>query len=103
MARFVAVIVLMDVIVVMVGVLSVIVFMHRELGRRHAGAEDAVGVDVISRHGEGAERVLQLVERQAGVEERAENHVARDAGKTVEVQQPAHGRPVWSGATVARA
>jgi hypothetical protein len=38
MARFVAVIVLMDVIVVMVGVLSVIVFMHRELGRRHAGA-----------------------------------------------------------------
>ena len=46
-----------------------------------------IGVDVRSRRAQAAERALQLVERQAGVEERAERHVAGDAGKAVEIRE----------------
>ena len=36
--------------------------------------------------GQAAERALQLLERQAGIEQRAEDHVARRARETVEVE-----------------
>ena len=58
-----------------------------ELRGRHAGAQDARGADVEARHGEAAERALQVVERQAGIEHRAERHVAGDPGEAVEVQK----------------
>ena len=50
-----------------------------ELRRRNACPEDSLGGHVVALDGEAAERALQLVERQAGVEECAEEHVARDA------------------------
>jgi hypothetical protein len=39
---------------------------------------------------EAAERPAQLLERQTGIEESAQDHVSRSAGETVEVQDPAH-------------
>src|SRR2546425_4155898 len=62
------------------------VLVHVEFDRGHAGAQDAVGVDVRVAECEAAERALQLVERKTGVDERAERHVAGDAGETVEVE-----------------
>jgi hypothetical protein len=47
-------------------------FVYDKLRRRHAGAEDALGTDVEARHGEAAESPLQVLERQAGIEHRAE-------------------------------
>ena len=70
--------------------LSAAMFMDDELRRRDAGPQDTLGVDVIAGHREAAERPLELIERQTGVKERAERHVARDAGETVEVQNPGH-------------
>src|SRR2546427_11551234 len=69
------------------------VLVNVELDCRHAGPQDAVGVDVRVAESEAAERALQLVERKAGVDERAERHVARDAGEAVEIQHAAHSRP----------
>ena len=66
------------------------VLVHVELGRRDAGAEHACRGHVVARHGEAAERALQVVERQPGVEKRAEHHVAGDAGEAVEVQDTRH-------------
>ncbi len=60
---------------------------YDELRRRHPGAKDALGTDVEARHGEAAESPLQVLERQAGIEHRAERHVAGDPGETVEVQK----------------
>jgi hypothetical protein len=61
------------------------VLVDAELGRRDAGAQHALRVHVSIAQGEAAERALQLVERQAGVDERTERHVAGDAGKAVEI------------------
>ena len=47
-----------------------------ELGCRHAGAQDARGRHRGGVGGEAAERAAELLERQAGVDERAENHVS---------------------------
>ena len=66
---------------------------HRELRRRNAGAQDLFRAQFHLAQREAAEGVLQIVERQAGVEQRAERHVARDPRKTVEVQNPAHRCP----------
>ena len=70
-------------------------FVHDELRRRHTGAQHALGADLVARHGEAAERARQLLERQARVEERAERHVARNAGETVEIQNARH-HIIWS-------
>ena len=67
-----------------------IVLVHDELGGRHAGAQDTRRADVEAGHGEAAERALQLVERQAGVEQGAERHVARDAREAIEIQESRH-------------
>jgi len=66
------------------------VFVHDELRRGQAGTQHARGGDVEAGHGEAAERALQLIERQAGVEKRAERHVARDAREAIEIQQSRH-------------
>ena len=61
-------------------------FMHAELRRGHAGLDHAIDRHVPAFDGQAAQRALQLVERQAGVEQRAEDHVARRARETVEVE-----------------
>jgi hypothetical protein len=86
---------------------------HRELRRRHAGPEHAVGVDVIAVNGEAAERAAQVIERQTGVEQRPERHVSGNPGEAIEVQHTAHswpapllpmvGRPGWGRTGVAPA
>ena len=81
---------LVIVIVVMIAAVVVCVLVDDELRRRHAGAKDTLGVDVITRYREAAKRASQLVERQPGVEQRTEHHVARDAGETIEVEHATH-------------
>ena len=61
---------------------------HAELSGRDAGTEDTGGADVHAVESQAAEGALQFVKRQAGVEERAERHIAGDAGKTIEIQDP---------------
>jgi hypothetical protein len=68
------------------------VFVDAELRRRDARAQHARRMDVRVAEREAAERPLQVVERQAGVDQRAERHVARDSGEAVEVEHPAHRR-----------
>src|SRR5262245_39403540 len=88
----VAVVVTLPVVVrlVMVMRISRTVLVHAELGRRDARPEHLLGGDVPP---QAAQRVLQPLEREPGVEERAERHVAGDAGKTIEIQQP-HSAPI---------
>jgi len=66
------------------------VLVHAELRGRHAGAQHAVGVNVRIAERKSPEGALQLVERQTGIEERAERHVAGDAGETIEIENAAH-------------
>ena len=63
-------------------------FVHAELGSGQSGLDHPIDRHVPPFDGKAAERALQLVERQAGIEQRAENHVARRARETVEVQNP---------------
>jgi hypothetical protein len=83
---------IMNVLGVIVNVLggSCNVRVDRELRRRHTGSQHAIGVDVRVAEREAAERLAQIVERQAGVEQRAERHVAGDAGETIEIQDSRH-------------
>ena len=69
---------------------GVLVFVHAEFRGRHSGAEYLPGVHVRVAEGERSERLLQVGQRQAGVEQRADRHVAGDPGKAVEIQHPAH-------------
>ncbi len=84
----VMVVIVMVVIVVMVvvGSVTMIVGVDRELGRRHTRAQHAIRMHVHVRDRQAAEGVLQRVERQAGVQQRAERHVARNAREAIEVQ-----------------
>ncbi len=66
------------------------VFADDKLRRRDPRPEHALRADLVAGDGEASERGLQPVERQAGVEQRAEHHVARDAGEAVEIQDGAH-------------
>ncbi len=88
----VAVIVTVRVIVraVRMPVVPVGVFVDRELGRRHAGPQDTLGMDVHVAEPQRPQGALQVVERQAGIEHRAECHVARDSREAIEVEHPAH-------------
>ena len=74
------------VLVVMIVIGSCVVLVDGELRRRHAGAQHAIGVDVDAGEREAAKRALQLVERQAGIEQGAERHVARDAREAIEIR-----------------
>jgi hypothetical protein len=58
-----------------------------ELRRRHAGSEHARGGQLVVIDAEAAERATEVVERQPGVEQSTEDHVARGTVETVEVQQ----------------
>ena len=71
----------------------VTVFVHAEFRRRHAGAQHLLRVHVTVSERQAAERAGQLGERQAGVEERAERHVAGDAGEAVEIEHAGHSCP----------
>ena len=66
------------------------VFVDAELGGRDAGAQDAMSVHVRVADRQAAEGAAQLVERQTGVEQRAERHIAGDAGETIEVKDGRH-------------
>jgi len=57
-----------------------------ELGGADSRARYPLRPDRVAADCEASERATQVVERQAGVEQRAEDHVARRAGKTVEIQ-----------------
>src|SRR4029079_19558199 len=74
------------VLIVMMMLVRVVVGVDRELRRRHPSPQHAIGVDMHSVQREAAERLLQRVERQPGVKERAQSHVARDAREAVEVE-----------------
>src|SRR3954451_22529357 len=63
-----------------------------ELRRRDSGAEDTLGRDFEVLNRQAAERRLELVEREARIEQGAEDHVARSAVEAVEVEDP-HGLP----------
>ena len=65
------------VIVIVDGVVGVLV--HRELRRGDTGAEHARGVHVGVAKRQTAERLRQLVDRQAGIEQRAKRHIARNS------------------------
>lgn len=101
MAVLMIVLVLMPAAVVMVVMVTVMLvtvagarpLVHPELRRRHAGAQHAVDADLEPVNRQASECGSQPVERQARVEQRAEQHVARHAGETVEIQK-GHSRPV---------
>lgn len=62
-----------------------------DVNRRHTCTEHASGVHVVA-DTQLPEGGAQRVERQAGIKQGAEEHVARRAGKTIEVHHPRHGR-----------
>jgi hypothetical protein len=66
------------------------VLVYAELGRRHARTQHAIRVHVGLAERKASERLLQIGERQAGIDERAERHVARDAGETIKIEDSRH-------------
>jgi len=62
------------------------VLMDDELRCGDAGPKHARRAHIEAGNREAAQGVLQLVERQAGVEERAEDHVAGNPGETIEIK-----------------
>ena len=85
----VRVMMIVRVVTVVMVFVRVIVLVHGELRRRHTGAKDLLCVHVDTTNGverEAAERARELVERQAGVDERAERHVSGNAGEAIEIQ-----------------
>ena len=76
-------------IMIVIGVV-VPMLVDTELRGRDPRPEDFLGVNVRIAEREAAQRALQLRERQPGIEQRADRHVAGDPRKTVEVQNPAH-------------
>ncbi len=85
--------VLVGMTIVLVGMTIVLVLVDRELRRRHAGSEHLLGVDVGGAERQAAQRALQFLQRQPGIDQRAERHVARDSREAVEIQNAAHNRP----------
>ena len=79
---------------------------HAELDRADAGPVHALARDRHAVEPERPDYPLQLVERRAGVEQRAEEHVAGHAGEAVEVEDLCHpespGRSGAGSATAAR-
>jgi hypothetical protein len=57
-----------------------------ELGGRDAGTADTLGRDVSVLDRQASQGVAKGRHRQAKIDERAEDHVARCAGKAVEIQ-----------------
>jgi hypothetical protein len=70
------------------GFASRVLFADDELCRGDAGSEDALGGHVVAGERQAAERPLQVVERQTGIDQGAEHHVARNSGEAIEVKNP---------------
>ena len=60
---------------------------HHKFGGGYAGAEDAMAGNTAEIDREAAEGGAQVIERQAEIEEGADDHVAGGAGETVEVER----------------
>ena len=76
-----------EMMVVGVPVVILVTGIHPEFCRRHPGAQDAAGRKAAEIGCTAAQRAAQIVEREPEIEQRAEDHVARRAGKTVEIQR----------------
>ena len=61
------------------------------LGRADAAAEHGLRLEAPAVHGEALDHGADLVDVGARVDERAEGHVAGDAGEAVEPGEPGHG------------
>jgi hypothetical protein len=81
--------------VVAVVVRGVRVLVDRELRRRHARPQHLPRVDVGLTERKTPQRALEIGERQTGIEERSERHVARNPREAVEVEHATH-RPLAS-------
>jgi hypothetical protein len=62
-----------------------------DMNGRHTGSQHARRVDLVP-DAQVAEGRAQVVNGQARVQQRAEQHVAGGAGETIEVHHPRHGR-----------
>ena len=62
------------------------VLVYDEMGRRHAGPQHPVRTHGVSGHGQASKRRAEVVEREPGVEEGSDDHVAGDARKCIEIQ-----------------
>src|SRR5688500_14522410 len=89
---------MMRVIVVMMRMLSVVVMMvgcvgpggafaDVEFGRRDTRAQHLLAGDCPAVDRQTAERCAQILWRQPEIEQRADDHVARGAGETVEIER----------------
>jgi hypothetical protein len=77
-----------------VTVSRIVVAQHLDTGGGNAGAQDTGDAQLVAGP-EGAERILERLERQAGIEQGAEHHVARRTREAVEIQCPRHqSRPI---------
>ena len=101
--RWIVVVMVMVVrMVVMLAVAVIVVFMivvmavlaDHEFRCRHARAQHSVDAYVAPVEGQAAERAFQLVERQPGVHEGAQQHVPGNPGEAVEIQHATHSRPI---------
>ena len=61
-------------------------FVHNELRRRDPRPQDLLRANLVARDREAAQGSPELVDRQTGVDQGPEHHVAGNARKTVEVQ-----------------
>ena len=84
------IVVMMAMIAVTAGLCVNTVFINDELGGGDACAKHAPGRDRGSVDGKAAQRAAQLFERQTGIEEGAQHHIARRAVETVEIENAGH-------------
>ena len=68
---------------------------HMELRGDDTSARDALRPDVVGVDGKAAQRAAQIIQRQAGIDQGAEDHVASRAGETVQVEN-AHASIILS-------
>ena len=81
------VVIMIVVIVIVIVVVAVITLvMNREFGGGHTGPKHLSDGDRGAVNRQAAERGAQLLEREPRVDERAQDHVARRAGETIEIQ-----------------
>src|SRR5438874_12261836 len=64
-----------------------------ELRRRYARPEHAIGGDVAVFDRETAKRPLQRIKWQPEIKQRAKDHVARRAGKAIQIQHARNQQP----------
>ena len=65
---------------------------HLYVRGRHARAQDLAHTQLVT-DAKAAECLAQPLDRQPRIDERAEDHVARGAGKTIEVEHARHQSP----------